>query len=555
MATVDRRTGDGGAEPEPARSAWSPLRTPLFRAFWLAVLASQIGTWMQNAGAAWLMTTLSHSPALVALMQTATSLPTFLLGLPAGALADIVDRRRLMLACQVWMLAAALALAVITVLGAITPALLLALTFAIGIGVALSGPAWQATAPHLVPRPQLAGAVALNGVAVNLGRAVGPAAGGLLLAAAGTAAVFFANSLSFVGLIVVAGAFWHPVRRQRTLPSERLPGAVRAGTRYLRHTPELRAVLVRTALFVAGASALFALLPVVARHTLSLGSSGFGLLLGMMGIGAIGGAWQLPKLRRHTSPQRLTIACTIAFAAALVALSLAGNVVEASVTLVVAGVAWIGMLTSLNVVAQVGAAPWVRARALAAYLMVFQGGLALGSAGWGVVAEATGPGRTLAIAAAFLAAGLVAVVRYPLAADPDRDLEPSPLADPRAADDLHPEHGPVLVTVEYLVDPNGAEGFLRAVSEMGRIRRRDGAYRWGIYRDVAEPGRYVETFLVESWLEHLRQHRRSTAADMRVRERVHAFHVGTDEPEVTHLVSARVRPPVMPLGVSARRRV
>jgi predicted MFS family arabinose efflux permease len=541
------------ADPEPARSAWSPLATPLFRAFWLAVLASQIGTWMQNAGAAWLMTSLSHSPALVALMQTATSLPTFLLGLPAGALADIVDRRRLLLACQVWMLAAALVLAVLTLLGAMNPALLLALTFAIGVGVALSGPAWQATAPHLVPRSELAGAVALNGVAVNLGRAVGPAVGGLLLAAAGTAAVFFANSLSFVGLIAVAGFFWHPAPRRRTLPNERLPGAVRAGARYLRHTPELRAVLVRTALFVGGASALFALLPVVARQTLSLSSSGFGLLLGMMGVGAIAGAWQLPKLRRRIRPQPLTVGCTAVFAAVLLGLSYAGDVVEASVLLVVAGVAWIGMLTSLNVVAQVGAAPWVRARALAAYLMVFQGGLALGSAGWGLVAEATGPGRALALAAAFLAIGLLAVVRYPLAADPDRDLAPSPIEDPRAADDLRPDQGPVLVTVEYLVDPDEADGFLRAASELGRIRRRDGAYRWGIYRDVAEPGRYLETFLVESWLEHLRQHRRSTAADMRARERVREFHLGPDEPEVTHLVSANTRPRVAPVGVGADR--
>lgn len=537
MAAHHAETSDGKAAA-PASSAWSPLRTPLFRAFWLAVLASQIGTWMQNAGAAWLMTSLSHSPALVALMQTATSLPVFLLGLPAGALADILDRRRLLLACQLWMLAAALTLAVVTLTGAITPALLLALTFAIGLGVALSGPAWQATAPYLVPPSELPGAVALNGVAVNLGRAVGPAVGGLLLAAAGTAAVFFANSLSFVGLIVVAGLFWHPARRTRTLPSERLPGAMRAGARYLRHTPELRVVLVRTALFVGGASALFALLPVLARHTLGLGSSGFGLLLGMMGIGAILGAWQLPKLRRRTSPQRLTVGCTLVFAIALAALALAGTAVEASAALVVAGVAWIGMLTSLNVVAQVGAAPWVRARALAAYLMVFQGGLALGSAGWGLVAEVTGTAAALGMAAAFLLVGLAAAARYRLVADADRDMAPHVVADPPVADGLEPERGPVLVTVEYLIDPDDAGRFMSAAAEMGRIRRRDGAYRWGIYQDVAQPGRYLETFLVESWLEHLRQHRRGTAADARVRERLHAFHLGPDEPEVTHLLAA-----------------
>jgi MFS family permease len=297
-------------------------------------------------------------------------------------------------------------------------------------------------------------------------------------------------------------------------------------------------VLVRTALFVGGASALFALLPVLARQTLGLGSSGFGILLGMMGIGAILGAWQLPKLRRRISPQQLTVGSTVVFAASLVALAVSGNAVEASAALVVAGVAWIGMLTSLNVVAQVGAAPWVRARALAAYLMVFQGGLALGSAGWGLVAEATGTEAALGMAAGFLVVGLAAALRYRLAAEADRDMAPHVLADPPVADDLRGEHGPVLVTVEYLIDPDHAGAFVAAADEMGRIRRRDGAYRWGIYRDVAQPGRFVEAFLVESWLEHLRQHRRGTAADERVRQRLHDFHLGPDEPEVTHLLSA-----------------
>ena len=528
-------TGTETGRVTRSASAWSALRHPVFRGFWIAVLASQIGTWMQNAGAAWLMASLAASPALVALMQTATSLPTFLFGLPAGALADVVDRRKLLLLTQSWMLGAALVLAVVTIAGVVTPALLLVLTFAIGIGVALTGPAWQATSPHLVPPEELPSAVALNGVAVNVGRAVGPAAGGLLLAAAGAGAVFLANAASFVGMLVAVGR-WKPTTRERTLPAERLPGAVRAGLRYLRHSPPLRAVLVRTGLFVCGASALFALLPLVAKNELGLGSAGFGLLLAVLGVGAIGGAAVLPRLRARLAIDPLVVSSTVVFAGALVALALGESPWVAFPAMLLAGVAWISLMASVNVAAQTSTPRWVRARALGSYLLVFQGGLALGSVVWGVVAALTSVPTALLAAAAFLGAGLVAVPRFRLRRPREHDLTPYQWPEPLV--DGEPEHdsGPVLVTVEYRVDPDRAAEFVEVMRELGRTRRRDGAYRWGVYRDVADPERFVETFLVESWLEHLRQHERVTQADRLLEDDVQKLL--RDGPEVNHFVAA-----------------
>lgn len=537
LAGAAQEAADGKAHGERrAGGVWSPLRYPVFRAFWLAVLASQIGTWMQNAGAAWLMTTLAASPALVALMQTATSLPTFLVGLPAGALADIVDRRRLLLATQGWMLLAAAVLAVLTFAGVVTPALLLLLTFAIGFGVALTGPAWQATSPHLVPAEELPGAVALNGVAVNVGRAVGPAAGGLLLAVAGAGAVFLANAASFVGMLAVV-ARWRPRSSERTLPAERLTGAIRAGLRYLRHAPPLQAVLVRTAGFVLGASALFALLPVVARRELGLGSAGFGLLLAVLGVGAIAGAGLLARARRTLPPDRLVLAATALFAGGILALALARSLAFVFPAMFAAGVAWIAAMASFNVAAQTATPRWVRARALAAYLLVFQGGLALGSVVWGAVAETTSVSTALLAASVFLGASVLAATRFRLAAARKADLTPYRWPEPLVRHELEGDRGPVLVTVEYRIEPADEPEFFALMRELGRTRRRDGAYRWGLYRDVADPQRFVETFLVESWLEHLRQHRRGTEADRALLDRIHRLHSGESPPPVTHLLS------------------
>jgi len=521
---------------EQPSSAWSPLRYSIFRALWIASLVSNIGTWMQNVGGVWLMSSLSPSPFLVALMQTATSLPVFLVGLPAGALADIVDRRRLLMFTQGLMLMAAAVLSAGTIADVINSTGLLALTFVLGLGTALNTPTWQALMPALVSRRDLAAAVALNGVTINVGRAVGPALGGVVVAAAGPGAVFLLNALSFVGVLIVVYR-WPAKPAQSVLPAERVLGATRAGLRYVRYAPEVRAVLIRAGVFIAAGSALWALLPVLARRELGLGAAGFGLLLGCIGLGAIGGATVLPRLRGKYSLDHVLIGATIVFALVTVALALLTNLVALSAVMVAGGVAWIMLMASFNTAAQNTAPAWVRARALGAYLLVFQGGLALGSVLWGALAERAGSRAALIIAAAALLGGLAATIRWPMTAGATLDLRPSlHWPEPRIEIEPQADEGPVLVTVEYRVDPGRGNDFATAMHALGRVRRRDGAIQWGVFRDAADPSRYVETFLVESWVEHRRQHQRGTIADRAVEDRARAFHVGDTPPRTSHLI-------------------
>lgn len=520
-----------------APSPWSPLRLSLFRALWLAAVASNVGTWMHNVGAEWLMTTLAPTPIMVALMQTAENSPTFLLALPGGALADIVDRRRLLIFTQTWMLVAAVALGVLTLAGWTTPWVLLALTFMLGLGAALNAPAWQAIVPELVPREELPVAVSLNSVAFNIARAVGPALGGLLVAAIGSWAVFFLNSLSFVGVIYVLYR-WRREAVESISPTERVVGAMRAGLRYARHAPELRAVLARTVVFVSCASALWALLPLVASRELGMGALGYGVLLGGLGAGAIVGAVVMPKARHALSANMMVGCGTLLFAAATAAVAYLHAFALLCAAMVFGGVAWMTTMSCFNIGVQTVVPEWVRARALAVYLLSFFGTMAAGSAVWGLVAERAGIPLALVCAACGLVVGLAAAPLFPLRAGEGLDLNPSlHWTEPNPVSEIHPEHGPVLVTVEYLIDPERAEEFADAMRDFERILRRNGATRWGLFADPARPGRYLETFLVESWAEHLRQHARVTNEDRTVNERVRSFHLGDAPPVVTHLVA------------------
>lgn len=521
-----------------AHSPWVPLSQPVFRALWTASLASNVGTWMHDASAAWLMTSLAPQPLMVSLMQTATSLPFFLLALPAGALADIVDRRRQLIVTQVWMLCAAAALAVCTLLQLTGPWTLLALTFAIGLGSALNAPAWAATTPELVPGEQLPAAVALGSLSVNVARAVGPAFGGLLVAALGTGWVFLLNATSFLGVVVVLVRWRREPRAPSRLPPEDVPGAMRAGIRYVRHSVPFRAVLVRTAAFVVPASALWALLPLLARRNLGLSATGYGLLLGCLGAGAIVGALVMPRLRARVSSDRLVALATLAFAAASWTVGRAGSPLAAGLVLLAGGTAWVTAMSTLNVAAQNAVPAWVRARALAVGLLAVQGGLALGALLWGTVATHAGIPATLVGGAAALLAGAALTARFTLHGLSNLDLRPDPRwALPQTACALEGDEGPVLVTLEYDVDPTDAPAFLAAVRRLEPIRRRDGAIRWNVYRDTEEPRRWVETFVVESWLEHLRQHERMTAGDRLLLDGVRAFHCGPDGPRVRHHIA------------------
>lgn len=524
---------------EPPGGAWSPLRLGLFRALWLAALVSNIGTWMQNVAAVWYMTSLTSSPLMVALVPAATSLPVVLVGLPAGAVADIFDRRRLLLWTQGWMLAIAALLAVLTFAGLMTAWLLLALTAALGLGMALNAPSWQAITPEVVPQPDLSRAIALNALTVNIGRAVGPAVGGVLVAVASPALVFALNAVSFLAVVAVVSR-WRRAPTRSVLPAERLVGAIRAGLRYARHAPPLTAVLVRTGLFMLCASAFWALLPAIARGELGASAVGYGILLGCVGLGATAGAALLPRMRRRLSLDNVTGLATVVFAGVSVLTAWWRWIPGLWVVMVIGGLAWIAMMASLNSAAQTTVPSWVRARALGVYLVVFQGALGLGSALWGALAERAGTSTALTLSGAALVVGLAAIPRWRLAGATTLDLTPSAhWSEPHVAAPPAPDAGPVHVQVEYRIDPQQVEAFSAAIHELGDVRRRDGAIAWSLYQDPADPERYVEVFVVESWVEHLRQHERVTNADRVTQDRARRFHRGDFPPAVTHLIASR----------------
>ncbi len=529
-----------GDDSRKLASAWSPLRESVFRALWIATVVSNIGTWMQDVGEAWLMTSLTPSPVLVALVETAGSLPVVLVALPAGALADVVDRRRLLLVMQTWMCVAAGAMGILALMGHMNPARLLLLTFLLGVGSAMSNPVWQAITPDLVPPSDLPAAITLSGVGINIARALGPALGGLVVAASGPWAVFFLNAASFIAIMVVIYR-WQPAPRRSKLPPEDIIGAMRTGTRYLRHSPELQTVLVRSGIFVVCASALWALLAQQARRGLGLRSFGYGLLLGCIGLGAIIGAWLLPKVRERLSMNQLVAAATVVFAIATTSLAYVHSFGVLAVALAGGGVAWIAVLSSLNVSAQTVTPSWVRARVMAVYLLVFMGGLAAGSAVWGFVAARVGVSTALLFAAVGMLIGLVATWRYRLVSNENLSLTPSMhWPEPVVLIDTEPTEGPAITVIEYRIDPNTADGFLQAMKEMRRIRQRDGAIRWNLLRDAADPQRYIESFVTESWAEHLRQHERVTAEDREAEQRAQAFHLGPQPPRITHLIAEQL---------------
>jgi len=493
---------------------------------------------MQNVGAAWLMTTLTASPIMVALVQAATSLPVFLVALPAGALADVVDRRRLLLVTQMWMLLAAAVLGVLTILDAVNPWMLLGFTAALGLGAAMNAPAWQAIVPELVAPSKLQAAVALNAAGFNVARAIGPALGGVIVATSGPGPVFVLNAASFVAVLWVLYK-WQRERHEGRLPAEHVIGAMRAGMRYARHAPALQVVLIRTGVFILCGAALWALLPLVARQQLGLGAVGYGVLLGCLGAGAILGAALLPRIKEKVSLDTLVAGAASLFAAATIILAYVDDVYLVGAAMLAGGIAWITLMSSFNAAAQKAAPEWVRARGLALYLLVFQGGTAAGSIVWGAVAARLGIPTTLLFAAVGLIAGLAVATRYRLARGEKIDLTPSlHWPEPHVQVEPQPDHGPVLVVIDYLIEPGRSHAFKKAMRQVRQQRLRDGAMQWGLFNDPASPTRYVETFLVESWVEHMRQHERVTVADHEAEEVSRAFHIGDRPPVVAHLISA-----------------
>lgn len=515
-------------------SPWTPLRIRVFRWIWLATLVSNVGTWMQTVGAQWLLVGRPNASALVALVQTAATLPVLLLALPAGVLADVLDRRWLLIGSQLFQTAVAGVMAALAATGHLPPGTLLALTFALGCGATLSLPAQQAIIPELVPREDLAAASALGGMNQNVARAIGPALAGLVVARVGASAVFGLNAVSFVVLALILVG-WRPQPREGTEEPERVSAALRAGTRYIRHSPVIRRILLCVCLFTVPASALWSLLPVVAEGRLGLGAGGYGLLLAALGIGAVVGAVALPRIRARLSDNQMCLLAYLVFALVIAVTGTVRNVAVVAVVLLPGGVAWIAVLATMNAAMQLFLPNWVRARGLSVYQVVLFGGMAVASGIWGQLAERSTLPVTFGIAAGVLVAGAGVLARRPLAevGHLDRSLavywpEPHLVLDPAR------HGGPVLVTVTYQVAPANVAAFVTAMARVRRSRLRTGAVRWELYRDGADPASFVEQYVVRSWDEHLRQHQdRLTGTDQAVETEARALAEGP--PLVAHL--------------------
>jgi predicted MFS family arabinose efflux permease/quinol monooxygenase YgiN len=522
-----------------AAGPWDPLRRPLFRSLWIAAIVSNMATWMHDVGAAWLMTSLAPSPLMVSMVQASTSLPLFVLALPAGAFADVFDRRRLLLLTQGWMLIAAAGLAMLTAAGITGPVLLLVFTFAIGVGTAFNAPAWQAIVPEIVHREALPAAVALNSAGINLARAIGPALGGLIVAKLGPQAAFGLNALSFIGVIIVLYR-WPREKPIRSLPSEHLFGAMVAGLRYARYAAGFRNVLGRAFLFVFPASALWGLLPLLARQELNLGASGYGILLGAVGLGAVSGAYFLPRIRKKIAVDKLTTGATLIYSLILLGIAMLRHVPLMVVVMFISGAMWITMLTALNVSAQSVAAGWVRARVLSVYLIVFFGSMAIGSIVWGALANALTMTPVFLIAAAVAFIGTIANRWLPLASTEGIDVSPSlhwpaPNVDVPAEGD----QGLAMITIEYHIDSDRKAEFQTIMSQLRASRLRDGAIQWHLFNDPESHERFLEVFMVGSWTDHLRQHERVTESDRELQEQIHELLRDAAEPVVSHFIAER----------------
>ena len=533
----------GGPETtgREARGALAPLANPTYRTFWVASLASNLGGLIQAVAAAWTMTTLAASADMVALVQASTTLPIMLFSLASGAIADNFNRRRVMIAAQVGMLAVSIALAACAWAGLLTPWLLLGFTFAIGCGVALNNPSWQASVGDIVPRQDLPAAVALNSVGFNLTRSVGPAIGGVIVATLGVAAAFAANALSYFA-IIAALLVWKPDLPLRKLPPESLGQAMGAGLRYTAMSPHIGVVLLRSFLFGLTSIAVLALLPIVSRNLVGGGALTYGLLLGAFGLGAIGGAFLGAWLRaRLTSEWVVRIAfCAFAVAAAVAAVSPLAW--ATGLGLALGGAAWVLALSLFNVTVQLSTPRWVVGRTLALYQTATFGGMALGAWLWGLVAERHGTETALlAASACMVAAGLVGFL-LPL---PDRgELDLSPLdrfREPKLGLDLAPRSGPVAITVEYLIRETDVPEFLGAMADRQRMRQRDGARLWTLMRDLEDPRIWVEFYQTATWIDYLRHHERSTRADAEIVDHLRDLHIGPDRPRVRRRLVRQTR--------------
>ncbi|CAN5205351.1 MFS transporter [soil metagenome] len=538
-----RPTGAEGA-------ALAPLRRPVFRMLWTAWMIANICMWTNDVAAAWVMTTLKVSPLMVALIQTASTAPVFLLGVPSGALADILDRRMYFLVTQIWIAFIATLLCIASLADALTPATLLLLTFLNGIGLAMRWPVFAAVVPELVPRNELPAALALNGVAMNISRIVGPVIAGAMLASIGSHAVFIFNGvMSLVCATIILR--WKREQTPSSLPGERFFGAMRVGLQYVRESPRMRAVMLRVALFFLQSTALLALLPLVAIRlnahgdsatqwlgTIGGGAATFTLMLASLGAGAIYAALQMPKLRGRFDRSEIVTRGSWVQAVASLIVAYAPNLWVALPAMVVAGMSWIAVANSLSVSAQLGLPNWVRARGMSMFQMSIMGASAIGAAVWGQLATVTDLATSLTAAAVTGSIAVWLTRNLVIESDVEQDLTPlRPWDPPETVLPVDSDAGPVVTTIEYRVDAENAVKFHEVMADTRRARLKGGALSWELFRDTADPDRYIEYIVDETWVEHLRRFDRTNAEDVALRERRHALQMDGKAPVVSRCIS------------------
>ena len=549
MSSQHKGQAAEGPDPAATHSAWAPFASRAFFWLWLANTVSALGTWIQNTASAWIMTDLSPSPLMVSLVQAAAQLPVLVLALPAGALADLMDRKRHLILTNMLMLAAAGILALVAALGRLDATILLSLTVLLAVGAALNSPAWAASVPLTVPRRWLTQALVLTSIGFNIARAIGPALGGLLLAVAGATAAFAANAVSFAFVVVVAGFLLAFPRTQTTIdvPPEPFRSAMRIGLAYALAEPVVRSTLVRSAAFFGCASAIWALLPLYVRQVLGLSSASFGLMMGVIGAGAVLGGLMMPQLHRLFSRNNLIMLAGASCSLALVPLAVIPGVMTAYAALLVFGVGWIVGASNLQATVQLATAPWVRARVLALYQAVFNGGMGLGAIFWGALGEHAGlPGT---IFAAGLGGGVIALltraVQLPAEiGDPSAPAISVPRAlsiSEKMAPLLHSARHRLLLAISYHVHPASAAAFRSAMVEVRLSRYRDGAVGWTLSRDVSDPTHWVETFRTRDWHELQRGFERLNLADSEAVVKARSYHTGAEPPRVTVLLQERMK--------------
>jgi len=533
-----------GPETEAAGKPAGPFASPLYRMVWFGFSLSSFGTVVQGVGAAWLMTAITQNPTWPALVQASTTLPIMLFSIVAGALADNYERRNIMLVAQLLMFSASVALVALELAGGNTPLTLLAITFLLGCGTALHNPAWQASVGDLVPRETIPAAVALNSVTFNVARSIGPAVGGFVVAAGGAVAAFAINAVSYLGLI---GALVRMPRLQPpdTLPREHLGAAITTGLRYVFMSPNIEVILLRGALFGFSAIGAQALLPVVARDSLQAGPLVYGLLLGGFGVGAVIGGTFGRLLRDRLSSEWFVRICMVAFAAGTVLLSVAETVLATLPALVVLGATWLLALTYFNVAVQLSCPRWVVARALAAYQTAVFGGMALGAWLWGAAAERYGIPVALQLSGLAMLASAATGLVWAIPSATRSNLDPVNLwKQPQIAFDLQQRSGPIVISIEYLIDQRDIGEFLKAMTQRRRIRRRNGAIEWTLMRDLERSDLWVESFKLSNWVEYVRHNKRTTHDDAAVAEKLRGLHRGEAPPSVHRMVIRSTRPMV-----------